>query len=96
MFASAFRYEAERERESQERAALEAEARSLGEALKDRENLIQRKDRAGGWRTPDEGALLEKRSAAGARVPQKHAPFGILAYICILTLSLTLTLNPKP
>jgi hypothetical protein len=39
--------------------------------LRDKDNLIMRKDRAGGWRTLDVGLLLEKQMAAEKAANEK-------------------------
>ena len=60
-------YEAQRRNMSAEIDGLRASVRQLTDDLRERENLISRKDAFSSWRTPDEGVLLGKLDEAEHR-----------------------------
>ncbi|GAQ77621.1 hypothetical protein KFL_000010700 [Klebsormidium nitens] len=57
-------YEAQREATDAELSMLRKELAAVHAELRDKDNLIMRKDRAGGWKTLEVGVLLEKQMAA--------------------------------
>lgn len=64
-------YEAQREATEAELTMLRKELAAAHAELRDKDNLIMRKDRAGGWRTLDVGLLLEKQMAAEKAANEK-------------------------
>lgn len=64
-------YEAQREATDAELGMLRKELAAVHAELRDKDNLIMRKDRAGGWKTLEVGVLLEKQMAAEKAASEK-------------------------